>query len=98
MKLSPSEYLPTEEESSDTEARFKPPELPAIVDASCLAANPSPRPPELIYGLLHRGSKLVFGGGSKSYKTWGLIDCALSISHGEPFLGLKTAKGKVLYL
>ena len=72
--------------------------LPAIVDAAELATKPPTKPAELIYGLLHQGSKLVLGGGSKSFKTWSLTDMALAVAHGEPWLSLKTAKGRVLYL
>jgi hypothetical protein len=72
--------------------------LPPIEDAAALIATPLIEPPELVYGLLHRGSKLVLGGSSKSYKTWSLIDLGLSVAYGEPFWSMKTAKGRVLYL
>jgi hypothetical protein len=72
--------------------------LPAIEDAATLASLNLPKPTELIYGLLHRGSKLVLGGSSKSFKTWSLIDLGLSVANGEPFWSMKTAKGRVLYL
>lgn len=72
--------------------------LPEIVSAASALANPQPKPPELVYGLLHRGSKLVLGGCSKSFKTWTLIDLAIAVSAGEPFWSMKTAKGRVLYL
>jgi hypothetical protein len=73
-------------------------ELPAIVDASTFTAATLERPRELVHGLLHQGSKLALGGASKSNKTWTFIDLALSVSHGSPWLGLKTSKGRVLYL
>jgi len=72
--------------------------LPAIVDASEMLANPPPAPAELVHGLLHKGSKLVLGGGSKTFKTWTLLDLAVSVAHGEPWLSMKTSKGRVLYL
>ena len=72
--------------------------LPAIVDAFEMLATPTEPPAELVHGLLHKGSKLVLGGGSKTFKTWTLLDLALSVSHGEPWLSMKTAKGRVLYL
>jgi hypothetical protein len=74
------------------------PGLPAIVDAVELLAAPISMPPELIWGLLHRGSKLVLGGGSKSYKTWALLDLAVSVACGEPWLSCKTTRGRVLYV
>jgi len=69
----------------------------AMVDASVFSAAPIPKPPELIAGMLHCGSKLVLGGGSKSFKTWTLLDVALSVSHGRQWLGRDTAAGRVLY-
>lgn len=57
-----------------------------------------PEPPEVIEGLLHQGSKGIIGGGSKSYKTWTLVDLAVSVAAGEPWIGFKTTKGKVLYV
>lgn len=72
--------------------------LPPILDASEWIAEPAELPRDLVYGLLHRGSKLVLGGGSKTFKTWTLLDLAVSIASGEPWLSCKTTKGKVLYL
>jgi hypothetical protein len=71
--------------------------LPSIVDAAEFAATPHEHPRELIQGLLHQGSKLVLGGGSKSFKTWTLLDLALSVAHGLPWLGRETTSGDVLY-
>jgi len=73
-------------------------ELPAIVDAADLLTKPPAVPDELVEGLLHRGAKLVLGGGSKSFKTWSLLDLALSVASGSEFWGFPCRKGKVLYL
>lgn len=73
-------------------------ELPQIVSAAQLCESDIETPPEVVYGLLHQGSKMVLGGGSKSFKTWTLLDLALSVSHGEPWLSLKTSRGRTLYL
>ena len=43
--------------------------------------------PTLIEGLLHRGTKMVLGGGSKSYKTWTLINLSLSVAGGHSWFG-----------
>lgn len=75
-----------------------PKELPAILDASSVLANPIVEPPQLIKGLLHQGEKLVLGGGSKSFKSWALIDMLLSVSHGLPWLSFETARTRALYL
>ena len=55
-------------------------------------------PPELIDGVLHRGCKMILGGGSKSFKTWTLLDLGLAVATGTPWLGRETVKGKVLYI
>lgn len=63
-----------------------------------ILAKPKVTPPELISGILHLGSKMVLGGGSKTYKTWGLMDLALSVATGAKWWGFDTIKGPVLYL
>lgn len=73
-------------------------DLPEIEDSATLVSTPHEKPAELVYGLLHRGSKLVLGGSSKSFKTWSLLDLALAVSHGEPFWSMKVSKGRALYL
>lgn len=55
-------------------------------------------PPELVAGLLHRGAKAMIAGGSKSFKTWVLLDLGLSIATGTPWWGFKTVQGRVLYV
>ncbi|MEC8929590.1 MAG: AAA family ATPase, partial [Verrucomicrobiota bacterium] len=72
--------------------------LPPIKDAADLEAETLSIPPELVKGILHQGSKLAIGGGSKTYKTWLLIDLALSVAGGRDWWGIPTAKGRVLYL
>jgi hypothetical protein len=47
------------------------------------------RYPVLIEGLLHRGTKMVLGGGSKSYKTWTLLNLALCVASGQRWFGNK---------
>lgn len=72
--------------------------LPAIIDAADFITQPIAEPPELIHGIIHRGSKLAIGGNSKSFKTWTLLDLALSVSTGKPWLGFETTAGRVLYV
>jgi hypothetical protein len=73
--------------------------LPQIEDASTLIAKPIILPDDVICGVVHRGGKLVLGGASKSYKTWLLIDLAVSVATGsEWFNGYPTKKGRVLYV
>lgn len=71
--------------------------LPPIIDAAQFIQEPQTKPQELIRGILHQGSKLALGGGSKSFKTWTLLDMAISIAYGEPWLDFETTQGRVLY-
>jgi hypothetical protein len=73
-------------------------ELPAIVPASEFIATKFEVPPVLVSDLLHRGSKIVISGVSKGGKTWLLLDLAVSVATQEPWLSLKTVRGKALYL
>jgi hypothetical protein len=72
--------------------------LPRIVNGAALFAKDCPSPAVLVAGLLHRGGKMLLGGGSKSFKSWVLIDLALSIAAGVPFWDIATTQGRVLYL
>ena len=72
--------------------------LPDLIDAAAFVASPIEPPAELVGNVLHRGSKLAFGGSSKSCKTWTLLDLAISVSTGENWLGFTTTQGKVLFL
>lgn len=88
-----SEHIPIEGEQAEAKDS-----LPPILDAADWLGQPLELPAELVYGLLHRGSKLVLGGGSKTFKTWTLLDLAISVAAGEPWLSCHTIKGRVLYL
>ena len=55
-------------------------------------------PDVLIEGILHRGGKLLLGAGSKSYKSWGLIDLGVSMHAGVEWWGQKCNKSKVLFI
>ncbi len=72
--------------------------LPPIVDAAEFLAGKVVLPRELVHGILHQGSKMVLGGGSKTFKTWTLVDLAVAVATGEPWLSFKTARGRVLFL
>jgi RecA-family ATPase len=72
--------------------------LPPLIDAAKFLETPMPVPKELVHGLLHQGSKLTIGGSSKAGKTWCLLDLAISVAHGKPWLGLQTEQGRVLYV
>jgi hypothetical protein len=72
--------------------------FPPIVSAADFLVTPLPRDPEIITGVLTAGCKGVLSGASKGGKTWLLIDAAISVSLGEPWLSFKTARSKVLFL
>lgn len=71
---------------------------PAVIPADQFLANKPPPPAPLILQVISRGSKLAIGGGSKSYKTWILMDLALSVSTGTQWLGFQSFKSRVLYV
>ena len=74
-------------------------DLPPMEDAAELIANPIDLPPDVIEGVLHRGGKMVLGGGSKTFKTWTLIDLAISVATETVWLGqFPTKRGCVLYI
>jgi len=72
--------------------------LPPIEDSNAFLGRPIAKPPVLIDGLLKQKRIMVLGASSKIGKTWTLINLAISIASGQPWLGLNTTKGKVLYL
>lgn len=54
-------------------------------------------PPILVAGMLHKGSTLLLGASSKSFKSWSLIDLAISVASGAAWWNLPCVKGRVLY-
>ena len=79
------------------ELRKKAAKLPPIEDMLEFIVKPMVKPKMLIENLLHQGSKMSLGGGSKSFKTWILLDLALSVACGVSWLGFITTKARVLY-
>lgn len=72
--------------------------LPPIISASKLVGENLTIPDALVQGMLHRGSVMVFGGGSKTNKTFCLMDLAVSVASGAKWWNLDTKKGRVLYI
>ena len=72
--------------------------LPAIVPYGELRLGVQHEPEDVVVNLLHRGCKLILGGTSKSNKSWCLLDLAVSIANGKPWLGFGTKQGKVLFI
>ena len=95
MSVKSSEYLPSKEE---IEAAFKDnssrssmehlsvPFPSPIESAVNMCGSELPSPNELISGLLHQGTKFALGGGSKTCKTWVLLDMAICVSAGIPLV------------
>jgi hypothetical protein len=74
------------------------PALPEIVTLRQFAVSPPVAPPQIIEGILHRGCKMILGGTSKSNKSWGLLDLALSVASGQPWWGRRCEKLPVVYI
>lgn len=72
--------------------------LPEIICARNLLRQEIPLPDLLIDGILHKGTRLSLGGGSKTFKSWTLLSMALAVATGTPWLGKETLKSKVLIL
>jgi hypothetical protein len=72
--------------------------LPPVMTWEGLQTRATPKPPELIAGVLHKGRRMILAGGSKSFKSWVLLDMAVAIATGTPWWGMATTQGKVLYV
>jgi hypothetical protein len=73
--------------------------LPDLRDLSQFLGESRPeKPPELVRGILHQGSKLIVGGTSKGRKTMALLDLAVSVATGAPWWGFETIQGPVCYI
>jgi hypothetical protein len=81
----------------EEEAYIPEPGLPPIVDAATFMAESLAEPSQLVHGIFHSGCKLVLGGGSKSFKTWQLLDLAMSVAHGINWLNFETNPARVLF-
>lgn len=73
-------------------------EWPAPVTAEALCITPPPTPPVLIEDILYRGGTMLVSGPSKSHKTYTMLDLAIAIADGKPWLNFKSAKSGVLYV
>ena len=57
-----------------------------------------PLQPELIAGILRLGHKMLITGPSKAGKSYMLIELAIAIAEGKPWLGCQCRQGRVLYI
>jgi hypothetical protein len=74
------------------------PEFGDIVPGRTVREVIAPLPPTIVNGLLCRGEKGELAGGSKSFKTWALIQKGLSIAAGLKWFGMLTRETNVLFL
>lgn len=73
-------------------------ELPRPVSLASVWNNPPKLAPEIISGILRQGHKMMLSGPSKAGKTFCLMNLAICIGSGKPWLGFPCKKGKVLYV
>lgn len=74
-------------------------QLPSILTGPQFVGDKqSALPDEIVKGVLHKGAKMMVAGGSKSFKTWVLLDLGLSVATGTPWWGMATVPGRVLYV
>lgn len=72
--------------------------LPQIVSMNAYPDDIQPDP-EVIGGIIRKNQKFMLTGGSKSGKSFFMIELALDIATGSKFLGrFPCSKGKVLYV
>jgi hypothetical protein len=74
------------------------PLLPPIIDGPMIEEEKIVLPPEIISGILSMTEKMELVGGAKTFKTWALIDQALSVAGGNPWWGKQTFLTPVVYL
>lgn len=74
------------------------PGLPPWEDVGLFLETQIEEPPVLIEGILHKGTKLILAGSSKTFKSWCLIDMAVSIATGEPWQSRRTSQGRGLFI
>ena len=73
-------------------------DLPDIDSLSAVWNNLPELSPPLISGILRQGHKLLLAGPSKAGKSFALIELAICIAEGRPWMGFDCAQGRVLYI
>ena len=92
------DIAPNPEAIEQAERGIEPERKSLIVDGAEFSRKEIKKAPVLIEGLLKQGSKMVLGGGSKSFKTWTLLNLGLSVGYGVPFWGHEVKQGRALYV
>ncbi len=69
-----------------------------IISCEELVARNSPPPPELVEGLVGVGELAMLAAPAKAGKSWFLLQLAMSVAGGVPFIGRPTRQGPVVYV
>lgn len=72
--------------------------FPVLASGDSFVREKVSAPRELIKGIMHAGDTAVLGGGSKTNKTWTLLDIGLSVANGCTWWGRESCKAKVIYI
>ncbi len=73
-------------------------DMPAVVSLEDYRDNRPKLPEPLIDGILRCGHKMLISGSSKAGKSFLLMELAISLAEGLPWLGFNVRQGKVLYV
>lgn len=73
-------------------------ELPAFEAIEDIADDLPPLDPPLIDGILRQGHKMLLAGPSKAGKSFAMLEMAIAIATGSPWMGFPCARGRVLYV
>lgn len=92
INIGPANWAEYEANQTKTERD----QIAAILAIRKINELPAAALPELIKGVLYRGGKMSFGGGSKSFKTWNLMHLLFCIANGLAYLGFPVLQGPVL--
>lgn len=80
------------------EPKTDPNKLPPPIEYLDFEVLPVEKPRPIIKGLFDGASRLIFGGGSKTYKSWSMCDMALSLACEVPWLEFETEFTPGLYV
>jgi len=73
-------------------------DLPDAENTADFWDNIPPLRPALIEGVLRQGHKMLLAGPSKAGKSFALIELAIAIAEGKPWMGFPCAQGRVWYV
>ena len=74
------------------------PDWPVAIEYLNFDKQPLEKPRPLFENLLDVASRMIFGGGSKTYKTWAMSDMALSIAAGVQWWNFAAFIARALYV